>query len=322
MHIENIFIHTKTSTWSGRLLVLIDFKFHIFSLVAIFLALGIGIVVGITLIGDDSLIQEQKVIIDRLEEEFNLLRAESRETQQEIVAFKNSNDVYQQFAQSVLPILVEKRLDNRNIAIINTNNYVSTDSLEKSLELAGANVISLTNINTSFDFSSEKVGALLETNLGIQATKNTNELIISTVKYIGQGILYGFEPEKLTFLQEVKLVEFRAGNLLNLDCVIILGGKHVKDDNLVKAIDLTLITLFLENGVEVVAAEQSEVPYSSIAHYKTKGITTVDNIETPLGQIALVYALDGMPGHYGVKETAEKILPDLNEIAVRSSMVQ
>ena len=70
------------------------------------------------------------------------------------------------------------------------------------------------------------------------------------------------------------------------DCVIILGGKHVKDDNLVKAIDLTLITLFLENGVEVVAAEQSEVPYSSIAHYKTKGITTVDNIETPLGQIA------------------------------------
>ena len=139
------------------------------------------------------MIQEQKVIIDRLEEEFNLLRAESRETQQEIVAFKNSNDVYQQFAQSVLPILVEKRLDNRNIAIINTNNYVSTDSLEKSLELAGANVVSLTNINTSFDFSSEKVGALLETNLGIQATKNTNELIISTVKYIGQGILYGFE---------------------------------------------------------------------------------------------------------------------------------
>jgi len=301
---------------------LIDFKFHIFSLVAIFLALGIGIVVGITLIGDDSLIQEQKVIIDRLEEEFKLLRAESRETKKEIVAFKNSNNIYQQFSQAVLPILVENRLANKNIAIINTNNYASTDSLEKSLELAGANVISLTNINTSFDFRSEKVGDFLKTNLGIQATKNINELISSTVKYIGQGILYGFEPEKLTFLQEIKLVEFRAGNWINLDCVIILGGKQVKDDNLVKLIDLTLITLFLENGIEVAAVEQSEVPYSSIAHYKTKGITTIDNIETPLGLIALVYALDGRPGHYGIKETAEKILPDLSEIAVSSGLIQ
>lgn len=297
---------------------MIDFKFHIFSLVAIFLALGIGIVVGITLVGDDSLVQEQKVIIDRLEKDFKMLRDESRETQKEIAAFKSSNNIYQEFAQTVLPALVKGRLARKNIAIINTNHYASTDNLENNLRLAGANVVSLTKVNTNFDFTSEKMRSLLATNLGITPKKNVNEFIAAIAEYVGQGILFGFQPEKLTFLKEMNLIQFTGSTWNTLDCVVILGGRHVRNDNLVKLIDLSLISLFLENGVNVAATEQSGVPYSSMTLYQTKDIITVDNIETPIGQIALIYALEGIPGHYGIKSTANNILPDLNEIPVGS----
>lgn len=295
---------------------MVDFKFHIFSLVAIFLALGIGIVVGITLVGDDSLVHEQKIIIDRLEQDFKVLREESRETKKEIAAFKSSNNIYQEFAQTVLPALVKGRLEGKNIAIINTNHYASTDSLENSLRLAGARVVSLTKINTNFDFSSEKMRSILIANLEIGPAKNLNDFITTIAEYIGKGILFGFEPEKLAFLQEISLLQFTGNIWPAVDCVVILGGRHVQNDNLVKTIDLAIINFLLDHGLNVAATEPSTVPFSSMELYQTKEIATVDNVETPIGQIALIYALEGIPGHYGVKSTANSILPDLNEIAV------
>lgn len=298
------------------MLVLIDFKFHIFSLMAIFLALGIGIVVGITLISDDSLVTEQKIIIDRLEEDFKALREESRENKKEITVFKNTNDSYEQFIEAILPGLVKGRLDGKNVAIINTNHYMSTDSLEDKIKLAGANVVSLTKVNSNFDFNDDTMKSILVTNLGMGNVKNTNELITMIAKLMAQGILYGFEPEKLAILQRIDLIQFSGTVEDVLDKVVIVGGKHVQNDSLVKSFDLTLISYFLEKGIKVAATEQSNVPYSSMSLYQTKNIPTVDNIDTAIGQVALIYALEGMPGHYGIKSTANNILPDLNEIKV------
>ena len=297
---------------------MVDFKAYIFSLVAVFLALGIGIVVGITLVSDDSLAKEQKIIIDRLEDEFTTLREVSRQTQKEISSFKDINGVYVQFAETVLPELVKEKLRGRNIAVISINQYVNTDILENTLILAGANVASLIRINTNFDFTSANFRTVLQTDLGIK-TKETNELIAETSRLIASGITDGFEQREFALLQEMNLVQFIGSAGVTLDNVILIGGRQVRNDNLVKLIDLTLIDYFTENGVKVAAAEQSQVPYSSMPLYQTKDIITVDNIETVIGQVALIYALDEMPGHYGVKATAASILPDPKCIKVGNS---
>ena len=41
------------------------------------------------------------------------------------------------------------------------------------------------------------------------------------------------------------------------------------------------------------------------------GIATVDNVEQAPGQVALVFALLGADGDFGVKEDADSLLPDL-----------
>jgi hypothetical protein len=296
---------------------MIDYKVYIFSLVGIFLALSIGIVVGITLISDDSLIEEQKIIIDRLEEDFRALREESRENQREIAVFKTTNDSYEQFVETIMPELVRNRLDGKNVAIINTNYYASTDSLEYNLELAGANVVSLTKINVNFDFNNENINSMLLDKLETESLKES-EFISKTVELIAQGVLYGFNPERLNLLQKLDLVQYAGSGGENLDNVVILGGKHVRNDSLVKSVDLALINYFLEKGIKVAATEPGNVPYSSMNLYQTKDIATIDNIETAIGQVALIFALEGMPGHYGTKSTAKKVLPDLSEVMVGS----
>jgi Copper transport outer membrane protein, MctB len=37
----------------------------------------------------------------------------------------------------------------------------------------------------------------------------------------------------------------------------------------------------------------------------------VDDIDRTAGKVALVYALAGASGHFGVKDTADSLLPDL-----------
>ncbi|MDH7570657.1 MAG: copper transporter, partial [Armatimonadota bacterium] len=65
-----------------------------------------------------------------------------------------------------------------------------------------------------------------------------------------------------------------------------------------------------------VACERSDCPVSLTPHFARYHLSTVDGVDTPLGKIALVYALAGRRGHYGTKPTAEKVLPDLEPVPV------
>ena len=62
-------------------------------------------------------------------------------------------------------------------------------------------------------------------------------------------------------------------------------------------------------GVPAVGVELSGEPSSQVAWYKEKRLSSVDDLDTLAGQAALVYALAGDHGTFGVKSTAESLLP-------------
>lgn len=54
--------------------MVIDLKYHLTTIIAIFLALGIGILVGSTMIGDDGIVREQQKLIVQIEDDLQILR--------------------------------------------------------------------------------------------------------------------------------------------------------------------------------------------------------------------------------------------------------
>jgi hypothetical protein len=62
-------------------------------------------------------------------------------------------------------------------------------------------------------------------------------------------------------------------------------------------------------GVPVVGVELSNTEPSQVPWYKSQGISSVDNLDALSGQTALVYALAGSHGAYGVKSSADSLLP-------------
>ena len=54
---------------------MIDIRYHVATLAAIFIALGVGILIGSTLVGGDVLVEQQKKMIAQLETQFDVLRS-------------------------------------------------------------------------------------------------------------------------------------------------------------------------------------------------------------------------------------------------------
>ena len=71
--------------------------------------------------------------------------------------------------------------------------------------------------------------------------------------------------------------------------------------------------------VPVVGVETTDASRSTVKAFKRNGISTVDDVDDPIGRFALSLLLDGAKaGHYGVKPSAaDGVLPPL-ETAPRS----
>ena len=63
--------------------------------------------------------------------------------------------------------------------------------------------------------------------------------------------------------------------------------------------------------VRVVGVERTDSDPSSIEFFSDHGAASVDNVDQLPGRVALVYVLGGAEGAFGVKETADALLPDL-----------
>jgi hypothetical protein len=61
----------------------------------------------------------------------------------------------------------------------------------------------------------------------------------------------------------------------------------------------------------VVGAERTDTEESSVELFDSHDIPTVDNIDLVAGRVAMVSVLRGAEGNFGVKGTADELLPDL-----------
>ena len=89
---------------------MINFRFHLVSLVAVFLAVGLGILVGSTVI-------DQK-IVNRLDSEIHRVSKDNDKRQAESKLLAEQNSQQQQFVDLTAPFVVDGRLDGQSIAIV------------------------------------------------------------------------------------------------------------------------------------------------------------------------------------------------------------
>lgn len=123
--------------------MLIDVRHHMASLVAVFFALGLGMLIGVTIFSGARDVEELRKLTDRLEAEFNRLQEGSRQLKDGLSAAKAEIRMNQEFGKAVLSIFVEERLAGLKIVVIGPQVKGETLSRETVdlLKSAGGQVI-------------------------------------------------------------------------------------------------------------------------------------------------------------------------------------
>lgn len=288
----------------------LDFRYYISSLAAIFLALGIGIVIGGALMNNGELTKGQEQLIHNLEQEFEQLRKEKKTLQASLMDREIELEVLRQFNREVLPLLVDGLLKDRRIGIIQTNPTVPAalvENLAGVLKLAGAQVPTVITFKAWPDPATEN--SALVASLGWEEDALwPNRLLAALVA----EVVSGDNGLVLSALQANSLIQLSAEAKTPLDTLILLGGSFEEQTNWVDQLDLVLAKELKRTGATVAGVEPLTVHCSYIPKYKNSGLLTIDNIDTLPGQVALVLALaGGEQGHFGVKATARNLLPKL-----------
>lgn len=294
--------------------MIIDIRYHIASLVAIFLALGIGMLIGSALMGNDALVVEQEKMISRLEKEFDRLKVELKDGQDKINKQTVELAVDRQFHRSIVPSLIRDRLLDRRILIVRTSDDFDiriAKELAQVLTTAGAEVPSITtfhqwpNLNDPTERHAVAVGLGKDPNHPRWMQQMFSGILDELSSGRGNAFLSALQSQDYLQLYG----DYGKGPA---DTIILLGGGHDPEYCRVRDIDLPLLDSAKKLGLTVVGVEPLSAQYSYIRDYRKKGITTVDNIETAPGQVALILSLsEGKRGNYGVKDTARLLLPEI-----------
>ncbi|HYH03151.1 MAG TPA: copper transporter [Bacillota bacterium] len=292
--------------------MIIDLRYHVVSLVAVFLALGLGIIIGINFGKTDDLQLDNQ--IERLEQTYQKIRDDQKTLQANLQTKENMLESAQQFQRAIMPNLTLNRLLGKRIAVIRTNDSVDfkhTKAMVDLLKQAGAEVTSVTTFLKPLDLTDAQFRNEVIDAFGLVNVEEKN-LMAEISRKIIQTIINGQSGTELLFLQNREQVKLWGDyNRGYVDTIVFFGGGNTAESAKQQEIDQPLVEAVRKTEITVVGVEPSFVTHSYMRLYQSKIKGTIDNIDTPPGEMTLVYMLaSGKKGHFGTKETARRLIPE------------
>ncbi len=277
-------------------------RYHATSLIAVFLALAVGILIGAQF-GGDALTETRKNLEQSLVGNLQDARSRADDLNSEL---SRANE----FDEKVYPVLTRDRLAGKRIAVIAMGGLPSeiTSAVEDALGPTGAKLVGVGVVREPVD-ANGLAGELSKTRFSeLQAFPD--ELTELGVGVGRQIVIGGTLPE----LVRGGLFSQASGEFGTLDGVIVVRqqpeGMGPVQRSTANTVETALLKGITATRVPAVGVESTSTEPSSISFFGANGLASVDDIDNTAGEVALVYALLGAKGSYGVKSTADRLLPD------------
>lgn len=278
-------------------------RYHATSLIAIFVALTIGIVIGAAL-GGDTLDDTRKDLERSLTGNLEDARERSEELSGEL---GRANE----FAERVYPTLVRERLDGQRIGLVALGNLPGDvpDEVEEALGPTGGRLVAVGVVREPVD-----VRALANDLERTRFAEMAEDSEAQTAFGAGVGrqlVLGGSLLERV----RSRLFSRASGNFGGLDGMIVVRDQPEEmgpeQEATAERVESGLVGGVAATRAPAVGVETSTDDSSSISFFQANDLPSVDDVDLVAGRLALVLALLGAEGSFGVKGSADSLLPDL-----------
>ena len=283
-----------------------DLRYHVASLAAVFLALVIGILVGVGISGP---VDSEKTKL--LEGEVANLQQRLDRSASESIATDREQQAARTFISETYPALVHNRLRGKQIAVVFVGSVVggTRSAVSRALTDAGAVQLRLRALKVPID--AHQVEDALAAQPAADGLVGKSHLE-SLGRALGEELVLGGETPLWNSLTD-PLVEQREGGGKAPADGVVLVRTVVPQRAATSRFLLGLYSGLASAGAPAVGVEQTDAADSATAVFRESGLSTVDDVDTPVGRLALVLLLAGAPpGQYGVKDSAgDGALPPL-----------
>jgi hypothetical protein len=309
----------------------IPWRYHLVSIMAIFLALGLGVVVGTTVINPG--------LVKNLNSQTDGLRQELKDQRKTDLDLQSQLATMNAFGDQAMPYLVAGTLTGEQVVVV-TEEGVDARAISearKALDLSGAEVLTTLTVRSTMAADSPATKRDLATLLGQSQSTPTDQLALDAAQALAErlakdprGDLSGSPDVLGELLSQGFLISSSPGissaTLSGIggrgQLVVTIGGGAI--DELVPPSATFLapfVTGLVDTGVvtgagEGLAAADGFVTglRSAADDLSTAALVTVDNVDLPVGGSAMVLALadalaQGTGGDYGVKDGVSRLLP-------------
>jgi hypothetical protein len=278
-------------------------RYHTASLIAVFLALAIGILIGAQF-GGDALTNTRKDLEHSLVGNLQDARSRADELSGQL---NRSNE----FDERVYPVLTRDRLRGKRLAIVALGGLPSdvTGDVEDALGPTGAKLVGVGVVREPVDVNG-LAGDLAKTRFGDLRT-NSDALAELGTGLGRQLVLGGTLPEVV----RGQLFSRASGSFGGLDGVIVVRDQPEDMGPVQRSragqFESALMGGMTATRVPAVGIEATTTEPSSVSFFQSSDLSSVDDVDLTAGQLALVFGMLGAEGSFGVKGSADRLLPDL-----------
>jgi hypothetical protein len=278
-------------------------RYHATSLIAVFIALAIGIVVGAAL-GGDTIDNTRKDLENSLTGNLRDARERADELSAEL---GRANE----FSDRVYPVLVRDQLRGRRIGLLALGELPDGvyGAIEDALEPTGARLVAVGVVREPVDTKSLS-GDLTKTRFADIGESPETQTAFGAAA--GRQLVVGgplLEPVR------DRLFSRASGTFGGLDGMIVVRSQPDDMGPVQRAVagrvESGIAAGIASTRAPAVGVEDSGAEVSSVSLYVGSGLTSVDDVDLVAGRVATVFALLGAEGSFGVKGSADRLLPDL-----------
>jgi Copper transport outer membrane protein, MctB len=309
----------------------INFRYHVVSLTAVFLALAIGLVVGTAALNGP--------VADSLKENVNALRKDNQQMRQSVNNMQKELELEEDFAAQLAQVVLPGKLTGKRVLVLSLpTGRDHTEGVLKMLELAGADVTGRVDLQDKF-INPDNNTNLME--LAVTAARPTapasalpgngngvetsSALLASVLLDRAQGSPAVTDADRRAVLNSYS----NAGYLTteqkvtgSAEAVVLVSGQpYVDKDSAKKDESVVKVAEQFDRTGSIVVGGNGSAGGNLVAIVRgdpvlAQTISTVDNANTVQGQLVTSLALvqqltEKKAGQYGVGDNAASLLPRL-----------
>ena len=301
---------------------MISFRYHLVSIVAVFLALALGVVMGTTVV--------KQGVIDQLRSRTDNAVATTHRLQGEVNQLQGELRTDQGFTQQAQSLLVSERLAGQEVVMVTVDGVDASeiDGVRRTIEQSGAKVVSVLAVTLRMALSNATEQTDMAAVLGVPAASPA-ALSARAAQTLGLRLAAGPPTSGVDPLQQFMdhgFVALRGGTgspqtiATPGQAFVVMAGGSVAAPVDPKGFLLPVLTQIVDANRPVVTAEPAATTYEFVSLIRDDGalnnrLVTVDDADTVPGRVAVVLGMQNLiqnperGGNYGVKAGATGLIP-------------